>query len=155
MKQLRESAVVACPADLAQDRIIAFFESRRSTDGTTRMRLRVPMGRATPFAFSLDRLVRVEAQRKRDDENLNDVIAVAWRPEGTAMLPQFEGVLIVSEDDDPGAAILELDGKYLPPLGAAGQVFDEAIGHQIAQSTAREFLRDIKSFIERASEVRP
>ena len=155
MKRLRERAVVACPVDAAEDRVAAFFDAYRGTDGTARMRLRVPMGKRAPFAYSLDRLVRVEARRKRDDENLNDLIEVAWRPEGTAMLPQFEGALIVIGDDDPGVSIIELDGKYLPPLGAAGQVFDEAIGHHIAQSTAREFLRDIKSFIERPAEVRP
>ncbi len=151
MKRLRERAAIERPVEETEQRIITFFETRRQHDGASRMRLHVPMGKAASLGFSLDREVRVEIERTRDAGNLNDITKIAWHPEGTAMLPQFEGALIVWGDDDPGRCFLEIDGYYVPPLGAAGQVFDEAIGHQIAQSTARELLQDIKRWIEAPS----
>ena len=64
------------------------------------------------------------------------------------MFPRFEGTLVVWGEDDASSSFIELRGEYTPPLGAAGQVFDEAIGYRIAQTTAQQFLGDIKREIE-------
>lgn len=150
MKRLRERTVVGRPVEEAEAGVIAFFDRLRAPDGSIRMRLRVPVGTRAPFGFAVDRAVRVEIAPARDEQNLNDVLAISWSPEGTAMLPHFEGTLVVWGDEDPHSCSIEVDGRYAPPLGVAGQVFDEAIGHQIAQSTARELLYDIKRSIEAA-----
>jgi len=112
------------------------------------MRLRVPMD-GSLLAF--EREVRIEARQSRDDDNLNSVVRVAWEPEGTVIFPRFEGTLIAWGEDDPMRSAIELWGHYTPPLGAAGQVFDDVIGYEIAKATAREFLRDIKRDIESRS----
>ncbi len=148
MKRLRERAVIACPVEEAEPEIAAFFDGLRRPDGVTRMRLRVPMGRSAPFGFSLDREVRVEIERARDDENLNDLTRIAWQPEGHAALPRFDGTLTLWATDEPAQCWIELDGHYVPPLGVAGQIFDDAIGNQIAHATAREFLHDLKRWVE-------
>ena len=137
MRKLREQTVVECPVEDAEARLRVFWYARRALDGRVRMRLHV-----------LDREVRVEAQEGRDEQQLNDVTHVSWQPEGRTILPHFEGTLVVWGEDDPTRSFIELDGCYHSPLGAAGLVFDEAIGHQIAQATAREFLRDLKTGIE-------
>jgi len=144
MKELREQTAVACPAEDAEAGLLAFFAARQDADGVTRMRLRVPMD----GTVALEREVRIEARETRDDENLNELVRIAWEPQGSVMFPRFEGTLTVWGDDDPNKSFVELRGHYTPPLGAAGQVFDDAIGFKIAQSTASEFLRDVKRDIE-------
>lgn len=153
MKELRERAPVGCPVDQTEAGLRAFFAARQDADGLTRMHLRVPMD----GTLSLDREVRVEARAGRDEDNLNNVVRIAWEPEETVIFPRFEGVLLAWGEDDPQHSFIELRGHYTPPLGAAGQVFDDVIGYKIAQTTAREFLRDIKRDIESraASKARP
>ncbi len=145
MTELREQAPVQCTAAEAEAGLSAFFAARQGADGVTRMRLRVPMDGGS---ISLEREVRVEARIGRTEDNLNNVVRIAWQPEGSVIFPNFEGVLVAWGEDDPQQSFLELRGHYAPPLGAAGQLFDELIGYKIAQATAREFLRDIKRDIE-------
>lgn len=64
------------------------------------------------------------------------------------MSPKFEGTLVVWGEGERNRSYIELDGAYRPPLGTAGQILDEAIGHRIAESTAREFLKDLKRAVE-------
>ncbi len=144
MKELRERIAVEVPAEEAEAGLMAFFDAREDASGVTRMRLRVPMD----GAFALEREVRISARETRDDQNLNNLLRIAWEPEGSVMFPRFEGTLVVWGEDDPASSFVELSGEYTPPLGAAGQVFDEAIGYRIAQATAQQFLGDIKREIE-------
>ena len=144
MKELRERIAVGCPVEVVEAGLIGFFEARQDANGITRMRLRVPMD----DMVALEREVRIEAREARDDQNLNNLIQIAWQPEGSVMFPRFEGTLVVWGEDDPGQSFVELAGHYTPPLGAAGQAFDEVIGYKIAQTTAQQFLGDIKREIE-------
>ncbi len=144
MKELRERAALESPVEQTEAGLRAFFAAREDANGLTRMRLRVSMD----GALSLDREVRIEAREGRDEGNLNNLVRIAWEPEGTVIFPRFEGTLLAWGEDDPAKSFIELRGHYTPPLGAAGQVFDELIGFAIAQATAREFLLDIKRDIE-------
>ena len=147
-RRLRERTQIHCPVEQTEARVLAFFESRADSDGATRLKLRVPIDRGGALQFSVERDVRVEVRRSRDERNLNDELRIAWSPEGTAVLPRFEGSLVVWGGEDPALSLLELDGNYVPPMGSAGQLFDETIGRRIAQVTARELLDDIKRWIE-------
>ncbi|MGB6985964.1 MAG: hypothetical protein WBD74_08355 [Candidatus Aquilonibacter sp.] len=144
MKELRERAAVECPAEEAETGLTAFFAVREDAGGVARMRLHVPMD----GVVSLDREVRIQARETRDDQNLNNVVRVAWQPEGTVIFPAFEGTLVVWGEDNPNISFIELRGEYTPPLGAAGQAFDELIGFRIARATAQQFLGDIRREIE-------
>ncbi|HTU68929.1 MAG TPA: hypothetical protein VMF11_01295 [Candidatus Baltobacteraceae bacterium] len=145
MKELRERIDVAAPVELTEAGLMAFFDVRQDANGVTRMRLRVVLDGSH---VAIEREVRVTARAGRDDEGLNDLVRITWQPEGTVVFPQFEGTLVAWGGEDPASSVIELRGHYAPPLGAAGQVFDEAIGLRIAQATAHEFLRDIKREIE-------
>jgi hypothetical protein len=149
MTDLRDHVSVARSVDEAQTRLDAYLASLRGKDGVARMRLRVPIV-ADGYQLSIDREVRVEAERARDNDNLNDLIRISWRPEGSVVFPVFEGTLVVWSEDDPQTSFIELDGGYKPPFGAAGQVFDSAIGHRIAEQTARQLLNDLKAAVERS-----
>jgi hypothetical protein len=149
MTRLREWTMIERPVEDTEARLRAFLHAKRATDGKIRMQLCVPMGRsAGAFGLTLDREVRVQVLDGREEQKLNEVLHVSWQPEGRVILPCFEGTLVVWGEDDPARSFIELDGRYHPPLGAAGLVFDEAIGHQIAQATAREFLRELKAGVE-------
>ncbi|MEO7202906.1 MAG: hypothetical protein ABI431_08560 [Candidatus Tumulicola sp.] len=136
------TAVVGLARKVAAD-VDHYFSLGCCSGGVGRVRLRVPL-QGAPYGVSLDREVRVEAWRARDDRNLNDVIRISWASEGGVVFPTFSGTLVVRGEADPTRSSIELDGHYQPPLGAAGELFDEAIGHRMAQSTVRELLEDIK-----------
>ncbi len=149
MTRLRQQMAVACPVTEAEARLEVYFEGLPSADGVARIRLRVPVGgSAAVLGLSLDREVRVEATRTCDQRHPNEVVRITWRPEGKAVFPQFEGTLAARAADESGSCYIALEGGYLPPFGVAGQVFDEVIGRRIAESTAREFLKDVKRAIE-------
>jgi hypothetical protein len=148
MPRLRDATSVTCSVEETEARLERFLGSLRDKDGVSRLRLRVPTDGPTQ-GLSIDRQVHVEARRARDADNLNDVIAITWMPEGTAVFPTFEGTLVTWGEQNANLSYIELDGSYTPPFGAAGQLFDAAIGQRIAQTTAREFLRDLKDAIER------
>jgi hypothetical protein len=144
MARLRERTSVDLPIELTRAGLERFFASLRQKDGTSRIRLRVLTDGPT-LGLSIDRAVRIQAYPAAD----GDSICVTWAPEGTTVFPTFEGSLAIAADGNPNATFIELDGSYDPPFGAAGQIFDAAIGQRIAQATAREFLKDLKDAVER------
>jgi hypothetical protein len=147
MTHLRDQTSVRGTVTQAEARLESYFASRRGLDGIARLRLRVPVSGTSPGLF-IAREVRIEAWRDRDDQMLNDLIRIRWAPEGSVVFPKFAGTLVVRGESDPDLSFIELDGDYKPPLGSAGELFDETIGHRIAQLTARELLKDVTCGIE-------
>lgn len=81
-----------------------------------------------------------------DDEAL--VIALSWEATGPSNLfPRFEGELVLRALD-PVRSELSLSGRYRPPLGAAGQVLDEALLARVARATIRSLLRRVAQGFE-------
>lgn len=146
MARLRESTSVGMTAQQSMARLGQFLSSLRGKDGIARIRLRVP-GDGPTRELSIVREVRVEARRTRGEHSLEDLVLIRWVPEGTGAFPTFEGILSVRANDGDHGSSIELAGNYTPPVGAAGQVFDAVIGHRIARTTAREFLKDVKRAI--------
>ncbi|HTX59104.1 MAG TPA: hypothetical protein VMH02_05450 [Verrucomicrobiae bacterium] len=129
----------------ADARIERYLAARRDSHGVTRVELRVPLEGVAPVrGLALEHCVRVDACRGRDDQNLNDVIRMAWAPEGGGPFPRFEGTLVTfARSDEPDTSEIELDGWYEPPLGDAGELFEETVGHAIAERTARALLEEV------------
>jgi len=95
-----------------------------------------------PGELSLEKEIVMTARLERDRQNINDDLCVSfWGATAPQMFPTFTGVLDVYPDD--GGSVLELRGSYDSPLGAAGDFFDAAIGHLIAQRSARALLEEI------------
>lgn len=42
-----------------------------------------------------------------------------------------------------------MEGKYSPPLGVIGRIFDALAGKRIAQRTIERFLDELRDFVER------
>lgn len=140
MTRLRDSVSIERPAEEAEGALRRFLASLRGSDDFARLHLRV-----------LDRDVYVEARRERGEGDLDGRTSIEWWPEGPTVFPRFSGTMLIAGDENPRCSYLELDGIYAPPIGPAGQTFDAAIGHRIAQATAHELLAGIKAAIERRS----
>ena len=113
------------------------------------LRLRVPVGPPVGGqGLALDKGVIATLSRSPQHRALEDRIGVAWQAdvEGEPF-PRFDGALSL-EAASPKASTLTLEGRYDPPLGAAGKLFDAALGHRIAEATARELLKEIADRIE-------
>jgi len=148
MRILRDAVNVQRSVAETRTALERFFASLKRADGVARLRLRVPTdGAQNGYGISLDREVRIEARSIPHTGNAEQ-IEISWMPEGMLVFPRFDGTLTVSADTAAHGSRIELDGCYTPPFGAAGQLFDAAIGHRIAQRTAREFLNDLKDAVE-------
>jgi hypothetical protein len=92
--------------------------------------------------------VLVTYRKAIDPMHFDEPWDVHWTPEGGGPYPDFDGALTVRADENYTSAILELDGAYRPPLGAAGAVFDAVLGSKIASITAQTLLASIAAEIE-------
>lgn len=81
-----------------------------------------------------------------DPARLHEALTLRWQSHGAIPLPKMRGLITVR----PNGPVTELrmEGRYTPPLGAFGQVFDALIGRHIAQRTADRFLEELGDFIE-------
>ena len=144
MSAIREQISMRCPVGEAEQRLAQYFAQRRGNDGTTRMQLRVRIDQKGLLAgLALEHEVSVDARIARDDQNLNNVLQISWKPVDGGAFPEFAGTIVAWADRDPQTTFLELRGAYVPPGGSGGVVFDEAVGRAIAHYTARTLLQDI------------
>ena len=149
MERLRASIALACPQHEAEALLPSVFERYRDADGIVRFALHVALDDfGLPLGLEIGREVEVRVSRRRDEQNLNEIYAIAWQPAGGGPFPAFDGKLILWSEDDPAECYLELDGTYEPPLGhVVGAAFDATIGHLIAERTAKTFLGDVAGAI--------
>jgi len=150
MARIREQISLDCPIAEALPRLEEYFTAHRDARGVTRTRLRVPVD-APLRGLAVEHEAIIVSRRTRDENNLNDVIAVTWEPAEGGPYPRFSGTLIAWAEHDPKRTFLEIDGTYSPPGGLAGELFDEAIGKRIAARTARALLEDIAQAMTRVS----
>lgn len=140
MRELRETVSLDVPQRQAEECILAYFERSRTPGGVIEIPLHVMLGDfGIPGDLLLGRTVTVHLSKRRDAQNLNDEIAIRWDPGEHEPFPSFSGSM-VAWSEKPGTTLVELRGTYEPPLGTAGRLFDDAIGHVIAKRTARQFL---------------
>ena len=77
-------------------------------------------------------------------------VRIEWTPTTKEPIPKFDGVFHVQWDEEYGRCRLVLEGSYEPPLGFVGKAFDAAVGHKIAEDTAKSLLEQLRSNIESA-----
>lgn len=141
MRHVHASASLDCGSNVAEALVPKFFDLQKDRSGAVRMMLEVPLddfGLPTHIAMARD--VEIRIVLGRDDDNLNDVFRVSWHPTGGGPFPDFKGTMIVWSEDDPSAGFIELDGEYEPSATVFGEAFDAAIGHLIAERTAKHFI---------------
>lgn len=145
MERLRATVRLDLPAAEIERLLPKYVDQYRLGESRALMPLAVPLSEfGIPGDLSLARSVSVAVERRRDEQNLNDEFGVQWKAEGSRLFPSFDGRLIVCKET-PTSSYIELDGRYDPPFGDAGDAFDIAVGHTIAQTTARSFLESIRT----------
>ena len=99
--------------------------------------LHVQLGRfevGREIHIELDDLVTEPLRRAR--------LPLRWRAEhGASLFPAVEAQLeFAALSDKPPSTQIWLVGNYTPPLGAAGAVADDAIGHRVAEAAVHRFV---------------
>lgn len=100
---------------------------------------------AAPFAEHV-RVVAESTSDPTDDVRKHDALIVAWRPQTRFLFPDFRGWLTVRPKGR--WASIRFEGRYDPPFGLIGRIFDFVAGRRIARRTMRRFLNDLASEIE-------
>lgn len=134
MTKVQTERYVDCPFSVAEQGIADYLQ--RAAAGGPEGVLHLPLLGAG--FVSLSRLVELSFEQKRDDSepgrpHLESVIM--WKS-GSRLLPDFSGV-IRTRIAVPGTRLI-LAGRYWPPLGLLGVVFDRLIGRHIAHATLRD-----------------
>lgn len=155
VERLRASVALEMPAPEAERLLPAFIDDVRNGAAAARLPVGIPLEQfGLPGGLELVRNVDVSIARRRDEENLNDEFGVTWFADDSSLFPRFDGRLIVCAESG-SKSFIELDGKYVPPFGDAGDVFDAAVGHAIAQTTARTFLDQVRDGLYRLARNAP
>jgi hypothetical protein len=87
--------------------------------------------------------VTATTQRLSGAGNFISTYRVAWptgRTPGGIPTPGFEGTITLRAGEDYNECELELDGRYEPPGGVAGKLFDDLVGRRIAHATLGSLL---------------
>ena len=104
----------------------------------------VPLGRFDWISVP----VSVESSTPSPDHP-GAAISICWRARrGSRYFPVMEADLSAASGKN-GTALLVLDGRYRPPLGFLGLMFDQILGHRVASATAAHFVDRIANEIER------
>jgi hypothetical protein len=93
--------------------------------------------------------VIVEVKSAHQPADMTPRYDIHWEAEDGGAFPIFDGQLTIGADEDYNAFFLVLEGAYEPPGGVAGRIFDVAIGHRIAEASARGLLSELRDEIER------
>jgi len=153
MTTIKEHVEVHCPYVRALHYVAAYLAHLGWSEHSqsVSLRLRVPVGPSSEhLGLAIDKGVVATLSRSPQHRVLEDRIGVTWQPDVDGEpFPRFDGALSV-EAASPKASTLALEGRYEPPLGAAGKIFDAVLGHRIAEATARELLKEIADRIESA-----
>jgi hypothetical protein len=146
MSDVIETRLIACPYSQARRYLASAITSQGTRGKPSIMRLRVKI----PGELNVEKDVAVTFAPATDPRHFDQPWRVHWEPSPPGPYPVFDGTLTVRSAEDYDSAILELSGRYEPPLGSLGKIFDAAIGHHLAQATARDLLAAIGDRMEAA-----
>lgn len=135
MREIRVTRHCACPFSAVID-----FAEKALHDS--------PWMRVSPVPVVSENVQAAAAvvDDRSDDVRRHDALLLAWKPNHRGMFPDFQGVL-TARPSGRGAE-LTLHGRYQPPLGLPGAVFDAVAGRHIARVTMRRVLADLCTQIE-------
>jgi hypothetical protein len=146
MATLREQIDVKCPSYYLIHHAERYFTVHRRGQTPGTFSLTVDMTKAgLPGKVQARHDVRMRYEIS-DGADGHGLINLTWDPDDR-FVPTFAGTLS-GESLDDGKSRLALAGKYDPPFGPVGALFDAILGHRMAAATAQAFLQDMKQFIE-------
>jgi hypothetical protein len=150
MSDISERLVVHCPDREASHHLADFLATHATGDGTLCIALRLPMGVFADRRTLIERLIVATLYPLRSISDPHPTYSVTWSSKSGGPFPKFAGALAVEKRPNDDSFGLVLSGYYEPPFGAAGAMFDAALGRRIAHATARDLLRSIADYVENA-----
>lgn len=114
-------------------------------------RLHTPLG-----GLEVGRDIRLEYGEFEPVAIMRARLPLSWTASSRAALfPAVDGHLEVAALSlDPPRTQVTLTGTYEPPLGAVGAMADDAVGHRLAEATAKHFVEDVVRRLERLKRER-
>lgn len=140
MTTIQESLRVACPYVRAREYLHEGLTQATRSGVPQVLNLTAPLPGS---GVELQKSVLVRYSRGRDPMHFDEPWIVNWEPEPGGAYPSFSGTLSVRSDEDYTGSIIEVSGAYAPPMGAAGALFDRALGRKIAAATMQALLAKI------------
>jgi hypothetical protein len=150
MSDVNEFLIIDCPPGRAQSYLVKHFEDAAERHGKAVLPLTATIGQGTGAKVKITREALATIAPATVAGGLEYQVRIEWTPASKEPLPTFDGVFRVQWDEDYGKCRLVLEGSYEPPLGIIGKAFDAALGHKIAQETARSLLERLRTEIETA-----
>ncbi|MGP6157282.1 MAG: hypothetical protein ACLPYS_07205 [Vulcanimicrobiaceae bacterium] len=142
---------VDCPPEEVEAYLEHFLYGLVASDGTLVLELRAPASAlGLPGQLALEKRVVAKLTYDRDADELNRIVSLSWTPEGSGPFPSFSGTVVADAAVDTEGSVVSIAGRYAPPGGMAGDVFDALVGRRIARATIRELLERIRDGIEAA-----
>lgn len=147
MRSLQASMLVFCPRSIAITWAQRYFDERHRT-----VSIGVPLrafGLRTFVHVYRNVTVEIEATSVRTafTPRFEHALHLKWHATRGGPFPSLTGVLTARAHSTH--ATLHFEGRYSPPFGIAGNVFDRVVGRHIARISIETLLYDIKRFIER------
>jgi hypothetical protein len=147
MHDLSAECDVRAPAGFALAFLATYLADQGvNAEGEASIRMRYPL-RELFAGIVLERDVTVHVSYEPGPPGTTPGIRLGWSPEGTNMIPSFEG-RIDARDTGEQTCRLTISGTYAPPLGVIGALFDRVVGVRIARGTLDGLLAEFKVRIE-------
>jgi len=152
MTAVRERVYIEAPYVQA----VAAFEHRLGleagqSEGTCVLALVAPLAEGREVA----RDVTAATKRVPGTANFTSQYLIAWTAGRTSRgipTPGFDGTITLRAGEDYDECELELDGRYEPPGGVAGKLFDDVVGRRIAHATLGSLLDGVRQELRAAHE---
>jgi hypothetical protein len=147
VSELSASERVSSPATFTAAFIAGYLERFKTSENGLRLRLHVPaeqFGLVGGIDLERDVVATVDWV---DGGALEKGLTIRWEPAGGGPYPTFSGLLYTTPEGEE-KSVLTLVGHYSPPGGAAGTLFDGALGAWIARATAHDLLRRLRDASE-------
>jgi len=135
-----EKDLVLVPLASAEPFLRTFFAAHAGPKGTS--------SHLVLHAGNAAHSVLADIEQVRPPDTVTPFYTIHWESKNGGPYPAFDGELTLNADADYNGFWLVLTGAYIPPGGAAGQLFDVTLGNLIARSTARALLREMRVEIE-------
>lgn len=88
-----------------------------------------------------------EIRDHTDQTRIHEALVLRWKARARIPLPAMRGMITVRPNGR--TTEVRMEGRYTPPLGSFGRLFDSLIGRRVAQRTVDRFLDQLRDFVER------
>ena len=87
-----------------------------------------------------------EVRDETDTSRIHEALVLHWKARKRIPVPEMDGLITVRPNGP--ATELRMEGRYEPPFGIIGRIFDAIIGRRIALQTVNRFLDDLRDFVQ-------